>query len=76
MPHFQVNSVFLSIPLCPCIQVVDQLRGEQFHVAGLHSEKSQDLRFKIISAMKNGTHLHVVMKNGTHPVVIMLLCTM
>jgi len=30
MPHFQVNSVFLSIPLCPCIQVVDQLCGEQF----------------------------------------------
>ena len=63
MPHFQVNSVFLYKPPCPYIQVVDQLRGEQFHVAGLHSEKSQDLRFKIISAMKN----------GIHPVVIRLL---
>ena len=35
---------------------MDQLHGEQFHVAGLHSEKSQDLRFKIISAMKNGMY--------------------
>ena len=32
------------------------MRREQFHVAGLHSEKPQDVRFEIISTMKEGTH--------------------
>lgn len=36
------------------IQIVNLLRSEQFHVAGLHSEKTQDLRFKIIDYMKKG----------------------
>lgn len=40
------------------IQAVDflvrHLRKEQFHVAGLHSEKSQDYRFKLINGFKDG----------------------
>ena len=36
------------------IEVVALLKNEQFHVAGLHSEKSQDVRFKIIDCMKKG----------------------
>ena len=40
------------------IQAVDflvrHLRNEQFHVAGLHSEKSQEYRFKLISGFKDG----------------------
>ena len=33
--------------------VVELLRKEQFHVAGLHSEKMQEYRFKLISAFRN-----------------------
>ncbi|CAB4016972.1 ATP-dependent RNA helicase DDX41 [Paramuricea clavata] len=40
------------------IQAVDflvrHLRKEQFHVAGLHSEKSQEYRFKLMTGFKNG----------------------
>ena len=40
------------------IQAVDflvrHLRKEQFHVAGLHSEKSQEYRFKLVNGFKNG----------------------
>lgn len=40
------------------IQAVDflvrHLRKEQFHVAGLHSEKSQEYRFKLITGFKEG----------------------
>lgn len=36
------------------IQIVNLLRSEQFHVAGLHSEKNQDVRFKTIDCMKKG----------------------
>ena len=34
--------------------VVGLLRKEQFHVAGLHSEKTQEYRFKLVSAFRNG----------------------
>lgn len=34
--------------------LVRHLRKEQFHVAGLHSEKSQDYRFKLTAAFKAG----------------------
>lgn len=40
------------------IQAVDflvrHLRKEQFHVAGLHSEKGQEYRFKLMTGFKNG----------------------
>jgi superfamily II DNA/RNA helicase len=40
------------------IQAVDflvrHLRKEQFHVAGLHSQKSQEYRFKLMSGFKDG----------------------
>lgn len=35
-------------------EVTDLLRREQFHVAGLHSEREQTIRFKIIDALRNG----------------------
>jgi len=34
--------------------VVALLRNEQFHVAGLHSDKSQGYRFRVIKAFKDG----------------------
>lgn len=34
--------------------VVNLLRNEQFHVAGLHSEKSQQYRFKVLNCFKEG----------------------
>lgn len=35
-------------------KIVDQLREEQFHVAGLHSDKTQEYRFQVVNAMRNG----------------------
>ena len=44
---------------CNTIHTVDEvtelLRREQFHVAGLHSEKEQSVRFKIVDALRSGT---------------------
>eukprot|EP01127_Copromyxa_protea_P005248 TRINITY_DN1516_c0_g1_i4.p1 TRINITY_DN1516_c0_g1~~TRINITY_DN1516_c0_g1_i4.p1 ORF type:complete len:270 (-),score=30.61 TRINITY_DN1516_c0_g1_i4:28-837(-) len=34
--------------------VVEFLKSEQFHVAGLHSEKTQGYRFRVISAFRQG----------------------
>ena len=46
------------IVFCCTIETVDSvtslLKEEQFHVAGLHSEKSQECRFKVMSTFKNG----------------------
>eukprot|EP01124_Arcella_intermedia_P035109 TRINITY_DN8860_c0_g1_i2.p1 TRINITY_DN8860_c0_g1~~TRINITY_DN8860_c0_g1_i2.p1 ORF type:complete len:400 (-),score=65.60 TRINITY_DN8860_c0_g1_i2:23-1222(-) len=43
---------------CHAIQTVDNivnfLKSEQFHVVGLHSEKSQSFRFRVIQAFKTG----------------------
>ena len=47
--------VRMSIP-----QVVQLLRREQFHVAGLHSDKSQETRFKITDAMRKGNVIVMV----------------
>lgn len=35
-------------------EVTEQLRHEQFHVAGLHSEREQSIRFKIVNALRSG----------------------
>jgi superfamily II DNA/RNA helicase len=35
-------------------KIVDVLRAEQFHVAGLHSEKPQEYRFKVVETMRRG----------------------
>eukprot|EP01122_Echinamoeba_exundans_P009403 TRINITY_DN3317_c0_g2_i1.p1 TRINITY_DN3317_c0_g2~~TRINITY_DN3317_c0_g2_i1.p1 ORF type:complete len:504 (+),score=52.24 TRINITY_DN3317_c0_g2_i1:360-1871(+) len=35
-------------------KIVDFLRAEQFHVAGLHSEKAQEYRFKVVETMRRG----------------------
>lgn len=35
-------------------EVSELLQGEQFHVAGLHSEREQSVRFKIVDALRNG----------------------
>ncbi|KAL5486947.1 hypothetical protein EMCRGX_G019491 [Ephydatia muelleri] len=47
------------VVFCNTVQTVDEivnlLRSEQFHVAGLHSEKNQDVRFKTIDCMKKGS---------------------
>lgn len=34
--------------------LVEHLRKEQFHVAGLHSEKTQDYRFRLMTGFKDG----------------------
>lgn len=34
--------------------VTELLKKEQFHTSGLHSEKSQDYRFKLVSAFREG----------------------
>ncbi|XP_078370830.1 uncharacterized protein LOC144654546 [Oculina patagonica] len=34
--------------------VTELLKKEQFHASGLHSEKSQDYRFKLVSAFRDG----------------------
>ena len=34
--------------------VVELLKKEQFHVSGLHSQKSQDYRFRLVSAYRDG----------------------
>lgn len=34
--------------------VTELLKKEQFHASGLHSEKSQDYRFKLVSAFREG----------------------
>lgn len=34
--------------------VTELLKKEQFHTSGLHSEKSQDYRFKLVSAFRDG----------------------
>ena len=34
--------------------VTELLKKEQFHASGLHSEKSQDYRFKLIDAFRDG----------------------
>lgn len=43
---------------CNSISTVDEVTAllwrEQFHVAGLHSEKPQSVRFQIVNAMKSG----------------------
>lgn len=43
---------------CNTIHTVDEvselLRCEQFHVAGLHSEREQSIRFKIVDALRSG----------------------
>lgn len=43
---------------CNTISTVDEvtelLRREQFHVAGLHSEREQSIRFKIVNALRSG----------------------
>ncbi|KAI8812035.1 P-loop containing nucleoside triphosphate hydrolase protein [Cladochytrium replicatum] len=47
------------IVFCNSAKTVDkltqQLRSEQFHVAGLHSKKNQPYRFRVMSYMRNGT---------------------
>ena len=44
---------------CNTIHTVDEvtglLRREQFHVAGLHSEREQAIRFKIVDALRSGS---------------------
>ena len=56
--------VLRSIPCPPVIvfassihnvdYVTELLKKEQFHASGLHSEKSQDYRFKLVSAFRDG----------------------
>ena len=56
--------VLRSTPIPPVIvftssiqnvnSVTDLLKREQFHASGLHSEKSQDYRFKLVGAFREG----------------------
>lgn len=62
--HKKLLEVLRTTPVPPVVvfcnsvrtvdEVVKLLRSEQFHVAGLHSEKPQDIRFKIMDCMKKG----------------------
>jgi ATP-dependent RNA helicase DDX41 len=51
-------------------KLVEFLRQEQFHVAGIHSGKNQAYRFRVMNAFRNGWYYSVLALHNIHLLVL------